>query len=292
MRLRSCLAICVAVATFGFSVGKASAGFNLGWTIDTAVSQLQLNIPQQPVPVEGLGTINVRLRNQSGGTVWNQGNIAKVGGTIGTKFDAVGNTIEFVSGAGNVYGINSGSYKPSESLDNNVNEPAVFAAKAQGQVLIFLDIVNMAIRDVFYDAFSAPLAVAPGFDNAISTFAANQISFGIQSASVQYFGFGVAASLGSGSETIEDIFALNTAASATIEKLAVPYPWQYKMTIPINIPIAIPAGDVTITGTATGQIVAYATVPEASSFVMAGLAISAFAAPSFARYRRKRKLTA
>ncbi|MFO0947227.1 MAG: hypothetical protein U1D30_15000 [Planctomycetota bacterium] len=291
MRLRSCLAICVAVATLAVGVQSASAGFVVNWNIDSAQSSLTLNIPQQGVPLDlgsGVSTIQIRLRNQSGGTSWTDRKTAPIAGTIATDMDLINSTIEFLGGASNMWGVAGGNYKPNaaDPPDNNLSAPAVFAATA-AQVLIFVDAANIAIRDVFYDADSAPLGIVPVFPGTgARTFNAAGINRG-----TKWFGllcrfrFGRVA--GCGYRTVSASSCRNTSTNGTITVPNVLLPQREEVDDSDQYSDCDRLGGSYPHGICDWKHRGVCHRPRnASSFMMAGMAISAFAVPSFVRYRR------
>lgn len=265
----------------------AHAGFVVQWNIDSAQSFVQLALPQQEILIDG-SEITIRMRNQSGGTAWNQGNKANVGGSIATEVDLLGSTIDFLGGQSNIYGINSGSYKPNGGSppNNDSASPAVFGAKVQADIVLlgFSDVANIAIRNILFNIDSGAIPISPVYPNTgPQTFNANQISFGVQSATMFYAGYSYGSGLGAGAAPFAPTLNLNTSTSGSISVPDPLNPTLKKLTFTLNIPIVVDLGGLPLVGTGTGTIVAYAQVPEASSFLMIGLALAVFAVPAVKR---------
>jgi hypothetical protein len=264
----------------------------ISWAIDSAQSYLTLSIPQQKVNITDTVSATVRLVNQSGGSSWTSGNKAPIAGTLTTNyFDGLG--INILSA--NAVGLNTGNYRPNhavwdagtETYANNTTAPAVFGAKAQAQVLFFLDAGYISITDVLYNLTSDGLIPISG-----GSFASTATNFGIQSAEVGLQGLNVLglAQVPSFQGAIGGLITDNTAGLATITTPdPINNPYVRKLTLPLKVNVAIQQGDLTLTGSASGQIVATAfvnLVPEPTTYVLALTACVAALPLALRRHRR------
>ncbi|MBI2824991.1 MAG: PEP-CTERM sorting domain-containing protein [Planctomycetia bacterium] len=240
----------------------------VSWTIDSTQSFVQLAIPQQSVQVNNTTSLTVRIRNQTGSaSTWNAGNKAFMGGTIDTNYIDNG-TIQFLAGQSNMLGLNSGNYRPDPAswngtaYTNTAFAPAVFGSKVQAQVLVFLDAAFLSIANVFYELNSGVIPIAAG------TFSGTAENFGLASASLEFDS--VLSSLG-----LPDARAsgpvgatqLNADGLWTIANLG---GGNRKLTGALNLPLAIDLNGTIVNGQVTGLIVATATVPEPTTFVLLG----------------------
>lgn len=275
------------------------------WEIDETQSSLTLAIPDFNLTVGSLSA-NVRIRDQSGGTgntgPWSIGNKAFIDGTIDTVYAEEAQFIQFLGASlGDIVGLNSGSYRPNPAAFNPANTntanpngqysntttaAAVFGAKVRLFALgglVNADAAFLSFSDVNYDLFSAVIPLTGIGD---STFAANTLSFGIAEADIN--ADGVSAGLAGQVipdtlDSVSNLIQTNTAPLASISNLG---GLMRKLTIPISIPLAIDLNGTIINGTATGQIVATAVVPEPSTWAMA---ISSIAVYSLHWLRRRRR---
>ncbi len=271
---------------------------SVAWNIDETQSKISLAIADTAVNLDGTNA-TIRIRNQSGGNSgpWNVGNTAFMDGTLNTIYTE-GSGIQFLPAApGDIVGLASGSYRPNpNSWDpNNTNaenpdgqysgtttDPSVFGERVRATVSILtVDAGYLAIDDVSYDAQSGLLGITG------NTFAASGINFGILESLIYFDGLSIIIV----GQPIPDTFASpfdnfvaanNGAGAGTITDLG---GLDRKLTIPINMVLALDISGIVLNASVTGQVVAYATVPEPSSFALLGLSGIGLAVQV---YRRRR----
>ncbi len=273
------------------------------WWINPSQSKLTLSIPDTTVNFDGT-SVTIRVRNQATSTtVWNTGNTAFLGGFLNTDYDMLGGTIQFLNNpVGQVYGINSGNYRPNPASFNAANTnvdnpdgqyadatqaPAVFGGRIRSQVsLLNNDGGFFTIDDVSYDMTSGVKALSG--PPAARTFPAAGLNFGILEAAFSFDGLALPLGLGQPipdmlDEPFTNLMGLNTSAGlATI----VTSGFVSQMTIPLSVPFQIDVGGTFLNASLTGSLVAYV-MPEPSSLGMSLAAVGMLAA---AGWRKRRKL--
>jgi|GEM_PF-4192444 len=269
-------------------LSQASSAAVLTWNLDSSLSYLQLAVPTQPVKAGGTPSGNAFFTNQGVNSgSWTIGNQAAMSGSISTDFDE-GSSIKFRAGEHILSALNSGNYAPDFATWNSGTEtysppnqlaPAAYGGQigtTQAGVLLVVvnDAVRFAIRDISYDLSSADIPLVA------NQFAANQTTFGMSDGDAGLRGnatFGVPSDLGTLVETGISVNGANVAALGTITTPDPMQPNLRKLTLPITIPITLNLFDgwlSTLNGTATGEIVAFAMVPEPSSLVLGGAALA------------------
>jgi len=294
-----------AVAAAGVALtATAVQATPLTFTLDSTQSYLSLAIPNFSISGN-----NVNIHNQSGGTVWTSGNKAFVGGTLST---VVGgslsgetiNGVQFIGGANNLFALTSGSYRPNPAAYNSAlsgaggggvymnNTTAPGDYGAAGSVILGTA-VYFQFANVTYDASSNPLIATgtPGTGGIVTNDPLNPLMTGINSATFAYQGIsllfaGQVIPNGSSAITPGTIpMAANTTDSATYTFTSAT---NLQIKVPILIPIMINVSGTFINGTASGQFLANAVVPEPSTFALTGLGVLSLVA--LARRRRRRRL--
>lgn len=252
------------------------------WDIDPAQSNFRLAIPDQTVTL-GTVTATMRLRNQNNAT-WTQNN-APVDGTLATQIDPGITSIQFLAGASSLVGVNTGSFRPNPAAYNTAvtdtlntagtftattSDPAVYAARVNASVsIISLNTGYIAFDNISYDLGSLVTAIVG------TSFASNAISLGILDSRVGFDGISTLAG-----QVVPDTLAQtgpisgtnSSAPAGSIVNLGA----QYRLTVPINMPVFVNLGGVMLNATATGTLVGFAatnTVPEPATLglVAAGL---------------------
>ena len=276
------------------------------WTLDQVNSSIALSIPQQSVNISGTN-YNMRVVNQnstggSSGNSWNTGNTAHYSGTIVTDYDD-GSSIQFLTGLDNVNAVQAFTQAPNPA--NFVQNPSLSAGEgsytgtngglaltaydtfAQIQVLIFVGVGPVAINTVGLDLASGALPLAGG-----TNFAASGTSLGISNGAL---GVDITSSLVSGAlgfSGIQTTFNTpdNANTSASMATIITTGLLTRKLTLPVTFPIAVNSGDFTLLGTATGTLVANATitVPEPGSLMLAAIAIGTLFSVGVVRRKGRR----
>jgi hypothetical protein len=297
------LAVAVAMGAVALMSAQAKADA-LSFTVDSSQSYLTLNIPN--FSLSGL-TINLTSQNRTNGaptgTLWstntNTGNTAFVSGTFATTVGGsfTGKTlsaVQFISGANSLAAINSGNYRPNPAAynavtshyDNNGPAPGAYGATVHSTLgnagLVSFD-------NVTYDIGSNGFIPA---SNTVTTgtFPVNlgNLSTGILSSVFSAQGLSVLIAgqvLPNGTGSLGSVSAVNT--SGTAGTYTYTSSTNLNVKVPILIPISIDLGGGTfINGTALGQIVGNAAVPEPSTLALAGLGMVSLVA----MVRRRRKL--
>jgi hypothetical protein len=278
------LAVCA-----GLLASPASA-FLVNWDIDSTQSSFKLAIPDQTTTL-GTTTATMRLRNQNNAT-WTT-NTAPVDGLLATDVGAGVSSIQFLGGASSLVGVNTGNYRPNPAVYNTAvtdatnsagtftntsAAAAVFGARVNATVSILTINVGMiAFSNVSYDVASAVTAVTG------TSFLSNALSVGIADSAVAFDSVnGGTTGLGDSIGNTGPISAVNVnGAAGSIVNLG---GGNYKLTVPINMPVFVDLSGVTLNATATGTLVGFAFIPEPATLVLIGAGVAGLAA-----YGRKRR---
>lgn len=268
-----------------FAATPASA-ISVNWDVNPAQSSFKLAIPDQSVTL-GTITATMRLRNQNN-AAWTT-NSAPVDGLLATNVGAGITSVEFLAGASALTGVTTGSYRPNPAayntavtdtlntagtFSNTSTAAAVFAARINASVsIITLNVGYISFNNVFYDVGSVVLPVTG------TAFASNTLALGLDDSTVQVDGISTLAG-----QVVPDIIAqtgpiLGTNSSAGAGSIvACPIVSGacafggvdlYKITVPVNMPVALSLSGVNLNATATGTVVGYATiVPEPATLLV------------------------
>ncbi len=284
MRLMKTSAALHVAAALAFLLVSASARASMiSWDVDPSQSYIRLNLPDQAVTVDTT-TATIRLRDANSTSNWTDagGKRAFLDGTIATDF-VDGASIEFLSGLNNLFALEQTSLRPNPAAFNpnlvDGSNPdgtytdtstalAAFGARVRGSVSILtLDLGYLAIRDVLFDIGSGIVPL-----DGLGNYLGNTTAVGIPSSVVDVDGLN-AALVG---QVIPDVYhasltvpSQTNTAGGTVTNLG---GLLRQLTVSVNVPIAIDLDGTIVTGSATGQIVAFAVVPEPSSLLMAGIA--------------------
>jgi hypothetical protein len=278
------LAVCA-----GLWASPASA-YIVNWDIDPSQSSFKLTIPDQTVTL-GTLTATMRLRNQNNAT-WTTNN-APVDGLLATNVGSGISSIEFLGGASSLTGVNTGNYRPnpavfSTTATNTANTdgqytatssaPAVYAARVNASVsIITLNIGYMAFSNVSYDLSSAVTAITG------TSFLSNAISLGILDSTIGLDSVN-AATTGIGDVLGQSgpISSVNTnGAAGSLVDLG---GGNYRITVPINMPVFVDLSGVQLNATATGTLVGFAFIPEPATLMLVASGVAGLAV-----YGRKRR---
>jgi hypothetical protein len=246
-----------------------AAADRVTWTVDSTNSYLRLAVPDQAVPVPDVGTVTVRFRDASSSTSWTDGGgrRAALAGEILTDYQD-GVAISFRGGEHNVYAIESTALRPNPASWNatttnytdTTTAPAALGARIRGSMSIFtFDIAYLALRSLRFDLtnnLSGPIPLTNG------AFASQTTQCGLQHMSADVDGLELPLGLGS---PIPDIRngemapgVLTNAAGGSIANLSA---LARKLTYTINLTnLTFDVEGTLVTGSATGQIVATATL--------------------------------
>ena len=257
------------LAAWATTIAAARAEL-ITWDIDPAQSFLRLTIPDQDVNIPGTGNVTVRLRDAASNSEWTDagGRRAFFDGTLQTNYiDA--SSIEFVTGTHNIFALEGVNVRPDPAQftgppneDNpdgtyvgSATTAAAFGAKVRGTAIITVDAAYIAIRDVVYDISSGVIALGGG-----TTIAGSTSNFGITSASIDADGLSTIVG-----QPIPDTLAaalpaisgLDSAAGAVASTGGL----GRKLTYNIATSIEIVLEGITLTGSASGQIIAIGSLP-------------------------------
>lgn len=244
------------------------------WDVDATQSKVTLAIPAQAVSFpNGDGTstsINMQVRNQSGGNTWNQGNTAFFDGLLNSEYtEGAAHTIQFLSNPiGQLPGLNSGNYRPNPAaynpavtdaanpdgtFANTSTSAAVFAAKIQGVIGVALDAGFFSFYNTSFNLTSNPLNVTGTtggtFDGVGVSFGLAQSGFAIDGVTIPFVGQKIPDTLTS----IDNIQGVSTAATASVTNLG---GLNRRLNLTMTVPGAIDFEGTTLTMTITTTIVA------------------------------------
>lgn len=269
-------------ATMLLCGGAASANaFTTIWTVQSASSSLTLS-----GSVSSGGSFLADLRSQTNGN----GAMTSFVGTIETSTAALIENpfppTDFQLDSGDVIALNSGDWDPD--IDNLAGTaPASLGMRVD---LGFLGGANLAVRDLTA-SFSSPSFLLVGDAPSPQAFSV-AINYNFDS-SVDYRSYGVLAGVLTPDEPLVLLTSYSIATNGTIAYDPVEgLSGVTTLTIPIIIEqfyyiqgegTTHPEDDIILGATWSGQFVATAVVPEASSLVLLGLAASSV---GFLGYRR------
>jgi hypothetical protein len=271
-----------AAAVFATATPASAALVN--WIVDPTQSYVRLNIPDQNLTVDGLGSVSIRVRDAGSSTSWtdNGGRRAALGGMVATNYNP-GTSIDFIGGAHQLYALNSGNFRPNpnafDSSATNSSNPdgqyiatssaqAAFAMRFRSSLAFLPDLGYGALRDVLFDLESGSLPLLGGTNFSGGTFGLESAEFDLDAIGAAGFG-----------QPFPDIRAqdvgpwTDTNSGSGLITTADPWSLLPEMRLQINVPIQIDLGDdVVLSASFTGQLVAHL-IPEPSSIFMAGLAV-------------------
>jgi hypothetical protein len=268
--------------SLGLLAAPASAVV-INWDIDPALSNFRLAIPDQVVTL-GTVTATMRLRNQNNAT-WTQNN-APVDGLLATNLGLAGLTpsnIQFLAGSSSLVGVNTGSYRPNPSayntavtdtlnvagtFTNTSSDPAVYAARVNASIsIITVNTGFISFDNISYDLGSLITAITG------TSFVSNALTLGILDSRVGFDGISTIVG-----QVVPDTLAQTgpisgTNSSAPAGAIVNLGGLNYRLTVPINMPVFVNLGGVMLNATATGTLVGFAEIPEPATLglVAAGL---------------------
>ncbi len=243
-------------------------GASVTWTVDPAASSVQLTIPDQPVNVTNIGTITVRMRDANSSTEWTDtgGRRASVQGTILTDY-ADGTSIRFISGGHTLSALQQVSLRPNPAdwapattnYVGTTTAPAGFGARVRGTyaTIFTFDVAFIAFRNVRFDIASDVVPLSGG------VIASSQTRFGISSATADTDGLELPLGFG---QPVPDLVGAQMSpivdTNSSVGAIQDLGGSDRKLTYNVNTPIVIDVQGTILTGTATGQIVAFGKVLE------------------------------
>ncbi len=289
----------LAIVALSVALASPASAFLVSWDVNPTQSSFKLAIPDQTVTL-GTITATMRLRNQNNAT-WTQNN-APVDGLLATDVGAGISSVEFLGGQSSLVGVNTGSYRPNPAayntaatdatntagtFTNTSAAPGVYAARVNASVSILtINAGYISFTNVSYDVASAALAVVG------TSFLANTTTLGLADSTINFDSVnGGTTGIGDTIGNTGPITALNSGAgSGSI--VACPVlsascldagPNIYKLTLPVNLPVSVSLSGVNLNGTASGQVVGYAFIPEPTTISLIALGVAGLAG-----YRRRR----
>jgi hypothetical protein len=276
----TCTILGVALATMATSTRAA----NLSWDIDPAQSFVRLTIPDQQVTLEGT-TATIRLRDNGSTSEWTDagGRRAFIDGTISTDY-VDGASIQFNSGSHNIFALEQANVRPNPAQFDpglaNAENPdgqysgtgaalAAYGARVRATISILtVDAAYLGMRDVDYNIGSGVIPLGGGTSIGGST-----STFGISSADIDVDGLSVVIVGQPIPDTLNGSLPAISATNTAVGSIANLGGAQRRLTYSITENITIDIEGVMLNGSASGTIVAFATVPEPGAFVLAGIGL-------------------
>lgn len=281
-RVYKCALAMLALCT-GLSTSPAHS-FPVTWDINPSLSSFTLTVPDQSVTL-GTITATMRLRNQNN-AAWTT-NTAPVDGLLATDLGLGFSTVQFLGGASSLVGVNSGNYRPNPAsyststtstintagtFTNTSSAPGVFAARVNATVpALFGATINVgyiSFDNVSYDVSSIVTAMAG------TSFLSNAITLGLADSRINFDGITgglIPQVVGDTQAQSGPLLGVNTGgpAGSIVNVGGI----QYRITVPINLPVTVSLGGVNLTATATGTVVGFAFIPEpaTAALVVAGI---------------------
>ena len=277
--------LAIRLAALGLCLGlfASPASALVMWDVDPSLSSFKLAIPDQSVKL-GTLTATMRLRNQNN-AAWSTNN-APVDGLLATNIGTGISSVQFLSGASSLVGVDTGSYRPNPNVYNTAVtdatnsagtftattvDSAVYAARVNATVsIITVNTGYIAFDNVSYDLSSAVTALSG------TSFLSNAITLGILDSRVGYD------SIAAGTTGIGDTLA-NTGPIAAVNSGAAAGSIVnvggnlYRITVPINMPVFINLSGVMLNATATGTLVAFAEIPEPATLGLVAVGLAGLA---------------
>ena len=280
-----CKAILMAAGLAQVAMAPKAQDGLVSWDVDPSQSYVRLAIPDTTLDLNGTA-VTVRLRDANS-NAWSDagGRRAFLDGTIETDLND-GSSVEFLSGTHNLFALEQTLLRPNPAQFDpgavNADNPdgqytgtgtalAAYGAKVRGTALsiITFDAAYLAFRDVLFDIASGVVPLTGG-----TTIAGSATNVGIASANIDADGLALPLGLG---QPIPDLInqnvslgTLTNVAGGTVTNLGGDF---RKLLLTVNVPISLDVEGIIVNGTATGQIVAFATVPEPSTVLMATMAM-------------------
>jgi len=270
---------------FGLLASPASA-FMVSWDIDPSQSSFTLAIPDQNTTL-GTLTATMRLRNQNN-TTWTT-NSSPVDGALATDIGAGISSIQFLGGQSSLTGVNTGSYRPNPavfstsatdatntagSFTATTTAPAVFGARVNASVsIISINVGYISFSNVSYDLSSLATAISG------TSFLSNAVTVGIADSTTNFDSVSASTTgIGDGIGQTGPINAVNiNAAAGSITYLG---GGNYKLVVPINMPVHIDLSGVVLNATATGTLVGFAFIPEPATLALMAIGVTGLAIAS------------
>jgi hypothetical protein len=215
------------------------------------------------------------------------GSTAFLAGTIATNYqEGLSPTIEFLPASiGDITGLNSGNYRPNPAAysggtvlpDGTASggsfvgigtSAGVYGTRVRATVFSTTsDVMFLGFRDVSFDLTSATL----GVNSLTGAFAANATNFGIQHSLLGVDTTStVLVVLPDQIDAISGVTGGNLAPTGTVTSPdPIGQPNLRRLSLPINVPTVLDLGGEQFNVTLTGSVVAFATVPEPSTMVLA-----------------------
>jgi hypothetical protein len=259
----------VLTAALWLSFVAAASATPVIWQVDTNNSLIRLAIPDQVVPVTNVGNVTIRFRDASSTSAWttNGGSRAYLGGQIVTDYED-GVSISFRGGEHNLYALETTALRPNAAAwntatngyTNTTTAPAALGARIRGTYILTFDMAFLALRQVTLDLTNGTPGPIPLTGGA---FGGGTTRCGIEHALADVDGLELPFDLG---QPVPDILSgelltglLTNAAGGVITALSA---FERKLTYTLNLTnLAIDLDGTVLTGSATGQIVAHATLP-------------------------------
>jgi hypothetical protein len=241
----------------------------VSWDVDPTTSYIRLTVPDQALSVTNLGNVTLRMRDAANNSQWTDagGRRAALDGEIVTDY-ADGLAVTFLGGAHNLRALETTSLRPNPAdwdpaTTNYVGTstaPAALGGRLRGTFLLTFDAAFLAFRSLRLDltnAAAGPIAITNGLIPANST------RCGIATALLDVDGLALPLGLG---QPIPDVWHVpldpmieGNGGGGSVANLG---GLNRKLSLTINIPqFALGLGDLVVTGSVAGWIVAYAVIP-------------------------------
>jgi len=268
-------------------VSSSASAALVTWDVDVSQSFLRMTVPDfiPWIPEDP----QVRLRNANN-AAWSDagGRLAPVNGTLVTNLDD-GSSVEFLPGLGSLFAVEQHELRPNPAAFNPGNTSptnplgqygdtttaaAAYGAKIRVSPIsppLTFDAAYFALRDVEFAVQSGVVPLGGG-----TTIAASTTSLGITAN--QDIDYVTLLGAEMGPDQVNAAYSIAPTTNSLSGSITDEGGQLRKLTLNVQFLLSVPFSGIELPGFMSGQIVAYAQVPEPSSMILLGGGLVAIAA--------------